>query len=706
MNEKIYERLKSLYSQKTKIEAEIKELEDKLNNSKNIVKKELNKDEKIRLFKDTFINTKNLFAKKWISKDGLKQSFYPVTQTFKGSDYLPLTNQDLEQHLRGQVQLASYLLDDENRVKFIVFEILKSDILKLLNSSTLLKENFLFEYSSYNSIFVWVFFETKILAKEARKFAEYILRKINISAKIYPNREFSSKASLEEPIELPLHLKFREENKTLFFDPITKKSFDEQWSVLQNIKRVSLKTVQKYIEFESVNSINTILEDIETPGFNLEIKLYDFLYIPTKNLSKSFINKLKSFASFDNPQVQVLLRLRKPLYNTPRVIKNFEEDEHYLKLPRGLIYKVEEFFNEYGVNYKIDNRTYLEKIETRKVEYTLREEQQEAIDAILENDFCICVASPGFGKTLLGAKMFELRECSTLIVVNKNMLLDQWRQRFVDYFSYKKSEIGYLGKGKNKLNGKIDIATMQSLKNSPDIINKYSFVIVDECHHIPAVTFEQIVKNFFGRYILGLSATPNRKDNLQPILFQQLGKIAYEYKSKRSGTNHLRVIKTEFRSSSETYAELINELSRDEKRNGLIIEQIKQNSKRKILLLTDRIEHINILEEMLNSQSIDYVSIHGSLSKKEQEQKIALVDKKSLILATTSYFGEGIDFPHLNTIIFATPISYYGRLVQYLGRVGRGNQECLAIDFLDNKNAMLNSAYKKRLQGYKQMHYI
>nr|WP_228712170.1 DEAD/DEAH box helicase [Halarcobacter ebronensis] len=467
-----------------------------------------------------------------------------------------------------------------------------------------------------------------------------------------------------------------------------------------------MKTVEKYIDFESVSSINPILEDIETPSFRLEIKLYDFLYIPTKNLSKTFINRLKAFASFDNPQIKVLLKLRKPLYNTPKVIKNFEEDEKYLKLPRGLIYQIKEFFREYSVDYLIENRTYLEKIETKKVEFTLRPEQQEAIEKISKNDFCICVAPPGFGKTLLGAKMFELRECSTLIVVNKNMLLDQWRQRFVDYFGYKKSEIGYLGKSKNSLNGKIDVATMQSLKNSPDIINEYSFVIVDECHHIPAVTFEQIVKNFFGRYILGLSATPNRKDGLQPILFQQLGEIAYEYKSKRDGTNHLKVIKTEFRSSSETYAELINDLSRDEKRNGLILEQIILNSKRKILLLTDRIEHINILEEMLNAKNIDYVSIHGSLSKKEQEEKIKLVEEKSLILATTSYFGEGIDFPHLNTIIFATPISYYGRLVQYLGRIGRGNQECLAIDFLDNKNAMLNSAYKKRLEGYKQMHYI
>ena len=339
------------------------------------------------------------------------------------------------------------------------------------------------------------------------------------------------------------------------------------------------------------------------------------------------------------------------------------------------------------------------------MKFTLRPEQEDAIKGICKSDFSICVAPPGFGKTLLGAKMFEIRACSTLIVVNKNMLLNQWIERFVDYFGYDKKDIGYLGKGKNKLNGDIDVATMQSLKNTPELVDNYSFVIVDECHHIPAVTFEQIIKGFKGRYLLGLSATPNRKDGLQPILYQQLGNIAYEYKKKRTHNNKLQIVRTDFVSDADNYSTIINELCVDDNRNNLIISQIKTNINRKILVLTDRIEHINILQHILTEESIDFVAIHGSMNKKEQVENMNLVKSKSLILATTSYFGEGIDFPHLNTILFATPISYYGRLVQYLGRIGRGNQECLAIDFLDSKNAMLNSAYKKRLEGYKQMHY-
>ncbi len=703
MNQKIHDRLKYLYSKKEEIEVEIKHLESQLIQKQN---KQLSKNEKIELFKTLFFSREDIFAKKWISKDGLKQGYYPLTKTFKGEDYLTLTNNDIEQHLRGQVQLASYLINEDNKSKYIVLELSKKDVNYLIRTLNSLKIDSLFEYSSNNEILVWIFFKEMSLTKDARKFALYILKKSKINAKLYPSSDFVTNANLGDTIELPLHLKYRDENKTVFFNESTNEIYTDQWSVLQNIKKVSKEEILKYINFQEVDNSNLIFADIVFPAFKLEIKIYDFIYIPTKDLSKSFINKLKNFATFDNPQIKVLLSLRKPLYNTPRVIKNFEEDEVYLKIPRGLIYLLKTFLLENAVDFEILNKTFCKKIETKKIKFELRAEQEKAIENISKDDFCICVAPPGFGKTLLGAKMFELRACNTLIIVNKNMLLNQWIERFVDYFGYSKKDIGYLGKGKNKLNGNIDVATMQSLKNNPDIINQYSFVIVDECHHIPAITFELIVKQFFGRYILGLSATPNRKDGLEPILFQQLGKIAYEHKKKRTFNNKLEIVRSEFLSQADNYATLINELCTNEERNNLLINQILKYKNRKILVLTDRIEHINILEEKLQEQDLDFVSIHGSMPKKEQEEKMSLVDKKNLILATTSYFGEGIDFPHLNTIVFATPISYYGRLVQYLGRIGRGNQECLAIDFLDYKNAMLNSAYKKRVEGYKQMHYL
>ncbi|WP_301347667.1 DEAD/DEAH box helicase [Aliarcobacter butzleri] len=706
MMQTLEKRLEELYIQKTKIEEEIAFLTNQIKEKVTLnQKKSFSKNEKIELFKSLFVARFDIYAKKWVSRDGSKQGFFPVTKTFQGEDYTPLTNYEIEEHLRGNLFLASYCINQKNMSKFVVFEIADEDKFKLQIALNSLNIKAYYELSSYNSLFVWVFFEEEISSKIAFNFALYLLKKANISAKTYPNKEFATKENLGNCIELPLHLKHRDRNRTVFIDMNTNKIYEDQWSILANVSKVSKQTISNFADVPNSTNVQKDLKKIEFPVEKIEIILEDYIYIPTLNLSKSLISKLKSFATFENPQIKVLLSLRKPLFNTPKYIRSFEENENFLMLPRGLKETLIDFFNVNAVSYSFVDKRVLNKIQTKTVTFNLRPEQNEAIKEIKKSDYSICVAPPGFGKTLLGAKIFEIRACTTLIVVNKNMLLNQWIERFVDYFGYNKKDIGYLGKGFNKLNGQIDVATMQSLKNDPKIIENYSFVIVDECHHIPALTFEQIIKSFKGKYILGLSATPNRKDELQPILFQQLGEISYEYKKKKTHTNKLQIIRTQFVSNADNYATIINELCIDEDRNNLIVDIIKKNIDRKILLLTDRIEHINVLESLLQKENIDYISVHGSLNKKEQVENMNLVKTKSLILATTSYFGEGIDFPHLNTILFATPISYYGRLIQYLGRIGRGNQECLAIDFLDSKNAMLNSAYKKRLEGYKQMHY-
>ena len=697
--------LEELYFQKQKLEEKIKELESFLKNQKSKDKKEFSKDEKIELFRELFISRTDIYAKKWKSKDGTKEGFSPVSKTFMGDDFLPLTNKDLEEHLRGNIFLASYLIDKKQECKYVVLELNSEDVFKLQRA--LLELNIVASYSlsSYNSIFAWIFFKEKISSNISFSFLYFLQKKANISVKLYPNSEFSTQEKLGSYIELPLQLFYRNKNRTVFLDINTKKVFHDQWNYLANIKKASKEQIYSFAQVLKPQNIQRDLKTVDFPQNSIDIVLDSGINFPIQSLSKSFISKLKSFASFENPQIKLLLSLRKPLYNTPKYLKGYEESSEFLTLPRGLKEKLFEYLNYNLVKYKIiDNRVF-EKIETKRILFTLRAEQEDAIKEILKYDSSICVAPPGFGKTLIGAKIFEQRAVKTLIIVNKNMLLDQWISRFVDYFGYKKSDIGFLGKSQNRLNGNIDIATMQSLNNIPELVENYTQVIVDECHHIPALTFEQIVKNFKGKYILGLSATPNRKDELDPILYQQLGNISYEYKKPKTHTNRLLVIKTEFTSSADNYAAIINELVSNEDRNRQIVKTIKENIDRKILLLSDRIEHLNLLENILKEEKIDFVSVHGSQNKKEQVENMQKVKTSSLILATSSFFGEGIDFPHLNTIIFATPISFYGRLIQYLGRIGRGNQECLAIDFLDSKNAMLNSTYKKRLEGYKAMHY-
>lgn len=694
------QRLNSLLEQKQALEEEIKLLQKSLQ----APSKQFNKDEKIELFKSLFIGRTDVYAKQWQSKDLTQERFFAVTQTFKGEDYLPLNNEAIEAHLRGKAYLATYPILKSNVCKFLVLKIVQEDAAKIQMSLNRYHLNGYYELTAFNDYHVWLFFSFAIEAKKAKALGEKILQNAHVHGEIFPHQAFANLSNLGKPIPLPLFLTYRKNHKTIFVDAIHLKPIENQWKHLNQVIKISQSEVEHLIGHLEV-PVSLEHNQVIFPTFCVQMFLYDGLFIATQHLSKSLLNLLKSYASFDNPQVKLLLNLRKPLYNIPKIIKSFEEEEGFLKLPRGVTLKVKSLFETNAIEYSIeDKRTYHSKL-FPPVVFTLREEQKKAIENIKKYDSCICVAPPGFGKTLIGAKMVEIHQTSTLVIVNKNMLLNQWIERFCEYFMFHKKAIGYLGKGQNKLNGTLDVATMQSLKNMPELIHNYSFVIVDECHHIPAVTFEQIIKNFCGKYVLGLSATPNRKDGLEPILFQQLGEVAYEFKPKKRYGNKIKIVYTQFHSTADNYATLINEISLDEARNQQIIQEIQQHHDRSILVLTDRLEHISELEKKLNQEAISYLSVHGNLNKKEQKINMERVEKSRLILATTSFFGEGIDFPHLDTIIFATPISYYGRLIQYLGRIGRNGQDCLAIDFLDSKNAMLNSAYQKRKEGYKQMHY-
>jgi len=469
---------------------------------------------------------------------------------------------------------------------------------------------------------------------------------------------------------------------------------------------IEQKLFQLYKQKEQLEKEIESLEKQQKKLAKNFIELADDISINTQKLPRGIVEELKSLATFDNPQIETLKRLRKPIYNTPYKIQSYTYKGTTLSLPRGLMRNVIELLSKNNLDYSFTDNRFIQTITPPEFLLSLRGEQQKVVQEISKKDFCICVAAPGFGKTVIGAKMIELRKANTLVIVNKNLLLDQWIERFCEYFQMDKKDIGYLGKGKNKLSGILDIATMQSLKNNQAIIQNYSFVIVDECHHIPAFTFESIIKKFRGKYILGLSATPNRKDGMEPLLYQQLGSIAYEQKQKRDGKKEYKIIETDFVSDVDNFAELITQIANDERRNNLILQLIQKYQKRKILLLSDRIEHIENIELLLKSNKMGFVTVHGSLNKDEKQQALELIEESSLVLATTSYFGEGIDFPHLDTIIFATPISYYGRLVQYLGRIGRGGKDCLALDLLDIHNKFALSSYKKRKQGYNQLHYI
>jgi len=719
----LHQKLQYLESQKSQLENEILETKKQIEQLSPFTK-----EQKIELFKSLFIGRNDVFAKYWVSKDGLKKGYSPATYTFKGSDYIPISNEIIQQHLEGKIRLGTYVVVNQTMAKFLVIDLDKASFvedaraIKQISLSLGLKP--LFELSkSGNGIHIWYFFELLIKAKDARKLGDIIITKAMDSSsgidmtsydRMFPNQDFVAPDALGNLVALPLHYGSRNENKTVFIDMDTMQPFVNQWEVLQNISKISIYQVAAILREHLLNSNsdeNLMPWEIKQEKPLLFPKttkavLYDALYIEKQNLSKGVLNKLQRFSSFSNPEFFVLQNLRKSTFNTPRIITSFEINERYIIVPRGLTNKVLNLFNSHKAKLFIEDKRFLKPIEKLKFTLTLKEEQQLALEKILNQDYSVLIAPPGFGKTAVAAAVLEKRGVNTLILVNKSNLLDQWVERICEYFQIDTKTIGKLGNGKKKLTSNLDIATLQSLKNRPELIEEYSQIIIDEVHHIPAVSFEIPLKRFKGKYILGLSATPARQDGMHPIMFMQCGDVAYLSKKEIKKIHIQKTINTNFEAISDDFTLILNEMIEDFDRNNLIINEIEKLKDRNILVLSERIEHLNILYHLLDVKSLKSTLVHGGLKSKMKKKFLKEANTSSIILSTSTFFGEGIDFSHLDSIVLTMPVSYPGRIVQYLERIGREGQVCITVDFFDENTPMLRSSLHKRQLGYKKMGYI
>ena len=715
--------LSNLESEKTNIEAEIlkiKKLIDKIS--------PFSKQDKIKLFKSLFIGREDTYAKYWVSKDGAKKGYAPVTFSFRGKDYIPINNNAIQRHLEGKIRLGTYAVIDQTMAKFLVLDLDKksfiedSRAIKIVCDELNLKPNIELSKSG-NGTHIWFFFEKKLKASDIRKLGDILITKamdisdgINMTSydRMFPNQEFVAPDMLGNLIALPLHFGSRSEGKTVFIDIDSMQPYDNQWEYLKNISKIRISELFNILR-DNLTAINTD----ETSLMPWEVKqkkkilfpkstkavLYDALYIEKINLSKELLNRLQRFASFLNPEFFKLQKIRRSTYKTPRVISSFEINERYIIVPRGLVQKIKKFFNSHNSIIIIEDKRFVTPIEKPNFTLTLRDEQKTACNKILKNDYSILIAPPGFGKTAIASAVIAKRKVNTLILVHKATLLNQWAERLSEYFDIDIKTLGRLGNGKKKLTSNIDIAILHSLKNRPELIMDYSQIIVDEVHHIPAVSFEVPLKKFRGKYIVGLSATPKRQDGMHHIMFMQCGDIVHEVKMNKKQNHILRTIKTSFEVFVDDFASMLNEMVDDFDRNRLIISEIEKLHDKKVLVLSERIEHLNILFHLLKEKNINSTLLHGSL--KSKMQKHALVEAKSanIILSTSSYIGEGVDFSHLDAIVLTMPISFDGRIVQYLGRIGRSGQKCLAIDFVDENEPMLKNSFSKRLKGYRKMGY-
>jgi len=451
------------------------------------------------------------------------------------------------------------------------------------------------------------------------------------------------------------------------------------------------------------------------------------LFIEKTGLPSALLNQLMRLAAFQNPEFYKKQSMRLSTALTPRVIACAEDLREHIALPRGCLPEAEEMLGEYGTKLDIAD----EREAGTPVDFTFRGTltplQEQAVKALLAYDTGVFVAPPGIGKTVVGTYLVAARKTSTLVLVHRKPLLDQWISQLALFLGIEPKDIGQIGAGKAKPTGRLDVAMVQSLvrKGSvSDLVAGYGQVIQDEAHHCPAVSFERVLAEVKAKYVMGLTATPQRRDVHHPILPMQLGPVRFAVDAKsqaarRPFDHKLVVRKTGFSSTGlpdgAGIQELYAALAADQRRNDLIFDDVVRalEERRSPILLTERRDHLEHFAEKLQSFTRHLVVLHGGMKPKERrgviEQLASIPNgEERLLIATGRYIGEGFDDARLDTLFLALPVSWKGTLIQYTGRLHRlhpGKTEVRIYDYVDHAVPMLMKMFEKRLRGYRAIGY-
>ena len=618
---------------------------------------------------------------------------------------------------------------------------------------------------SGNGAHVWIFFEQPLPASKARRLGNTILteateryERMDFKSydRFFPNQDRLPEGGFGNLVALPLQGKARKEGNSVFVDE-NFVAYENQWDYLLEIKRISEVTVDsilaKHATASELGELSTTSESKpwETP-VPQKIAHNDFpalpvlirsnmLYIPLQGFSAKVVNHLKRIASFKNPEFYARQRMRLSTYNIPRIISCADMEENYIALPRGCEDAVITLLESNKAAYHVEDKTNHGENIVVAFKGQLREEQRAAIASLTAHDNGILNGTTAFGKTVTAIGLIAERKVNTLILVHTKALLDQWKSRLEEFLQIDFTEdallkkrgrkkafspFGTLDSKGNSLHGKIDIALMQSCLEDSEVkpfVRDYGMLIVDECHHVSAVNFERILKYANARYVYGLTATAIRKDGHQPIIFMQCGPIRYsaDAKVQMASQSFTRLLFPRFTSYREltdeksTYAKVIQKMAEDEKRNRLITDDVCDalEAGRSPIVLTSLTAHVETLASALTTHCKHVVTLVGSESAKEKRLKMEYLQnlpssEPLVIVVTGKYVGEGFDYPRLDTLFLALPVSWKGIVAQYAGRLHReypGKKEVRVYDYIDIRVPMCDVMYKRRLRGYASIGY-
>jgi superfamily II DNA or RNA helicase len=692
--------------------------------------------------------------------------------------FIPVSDEVIEAHLRGEdrirhngrgdfvVGVYPLLFDDTCRFLAVDFddESWSSDALAFLTTCREFGVPAALERSrSGNGGHVWLFFADAVPAFEARRLATMLLtRTMNCRPEIgfksydrlFPSQDRMPSGGFGNLIALPLQRKARENGNSVFVDDKLEPHLD-QWAFLSSLHRLSSSEITAILtkaEADMPGGVIGVRLPVEnenadepwkmTPSRqrqaqpakeplpeSINVVLADQVYIDRTGLPPSLVAQLVRIAAFQNPEFYRAQMMRLPTYGKPRIISCAELHQHHVALPRGCLDEATELIKANGAKPQITDER--QRGTTLDVSFLgkLHDVQAAAVAALEPHDFGVLAATTAFGKTVVGARMIAARGLNALVLVHRRQLVDQWRERLKTFLSIDDTSIGTVGGGKRRPSGRIDIALIQSLVRNgevSDLVGDYGHLIVDECHHLSAVSFELVARRSKARYVLGLSATVARKDGHHPIIFMQCGPIRYRVDAKsqaatRSFSHKVTIRETGFRLAPDLESQsplqitaLYAALALDEKRNDRIFDDVLTSleARRRPVILTERRDHLDYLRARFQKFTKNLVVLYGGMSateRREAGERLKRPDSEErLVLATGRYLGEGFDDASLDTLFLTMPISWRGTLAQYVGRLHRehhAKREVVVYDYVDFGVPLLARMALKRQTGYRSLGY-
>ncbi len=715
----------------------------------------LSTNEKVALFRRLFRGRDDVWALRWESKTSGKSGYSPACANewqlgicgkprIKCGDcahrqLIPVSDLVIYHHLAGTHTAGMYPLLEDDSCYFLAVDFdeaeWQKDASAFMRSCDELGVPAALEISrSRQGAHVWIFFASRVSAREARRLGTAIIsytcsrtRQLRLGSydRLFPNQDTMPKGGFGNLIALPLQKRPRELGGSVFVD-MNLQPYPDQWAFLVSVIPMNVQDIEPTIlratgsihpldvNFINEEDLGTPWEEKKSSGNRLNIAVTEPLIITLANqiyfekaqLPQALVNRLIRLAAFPNPEFYKAQAMRMSVWNKPRVIGCAENYPQHIALPRGCLDSALSFLRYNNIAAELIDKRFAGTECNAVFTGNLRAEQEEAVSALLRYDTGVLCAPTAFGKTVTAAAVIARRKVNTLILVHRTELLKQWQERLAVFLQVGDS-IGIIGGGKHKPCGNIDIAVVQSISRHGEVeplVRNYGQIIVDECHHIGAVSFSAILKETNARYLLGLTATSIRRDGLHPIIFMYCGAIRHTAARPKESLHNLEVLtRSRFTSghlpSDARIQDIFREIALDHDRTVAIAEEAMKafGQGRKVLVLTERTDHLDDIASVMNTLKLSPFVLHSRLSKKKRTMLISGLnalppDSPRILLSTGRLIGEGFDHPPLDTLILAMPVSWKGTLQQYAGRLHRehtGKSDVRIIDFVDTAYPVL-----------------